>query len=113
MAERNTVTLLWLVFLLVPPLNQGRSEMNSKILGALAAVALLAACADKKTDATTGAGSASTSGPVPGSQEDLVANVGDRVFFDFDRSTLRTDARSTLDRQAEWLARYPQVSVQL
>ena len=57
-------------------LNQGRSDMNSKILGALAAVALLAACADKNTGASTGAGAA-TSGPVPGSQEDLVANVGD------------------------------------
>jgi len=86
--------------------------MNSKIIGALAAVALLAACADKDTTATTGAGAA-TSGPVPGSQEDLVSNVGDRVFFDFDRSSLREDARSTLDRQAGWLAKYPQVNVQV
>ena len=86
--------------------------MNTKILGAVAAVALLAACADKKTEATTGAGAA-TSGPVPGSQEDLVANVGDRVFFDFDRSTLKPDARATLERQAGWLAKYPQVNVQV
>jgi len=93
-------------------LNQGRSDMNSKILGALAAVALLAACADKNTGASTGAGAA-TSGPVPGSQEDLVANVGDRVFFDFDRSTLKSDAQATLDRQSGWLAKYPQVNVQL
>lgn len=86
--------------------------MNSKILGALAAVALLAACADKKNEAATGTG-ATTAGPVPGSQEDLVANVGDRVFFDFDRSSLRADARSTLDRQAGWLAQYQQVNVQV
>jgi peptidoglycan-associated lipoprotein len=87
--------------------------MNSKLLGALAAVALLAACADKKdTGASTGAGAA-TSGPVPGSQEDLVANVGDRVFFDFNLSTLKTDARSTLDRQSGWLSKYPQVNVQV
>jgi peptidoglycan-associated lipoprotein len=86
--------------------------MNSKILGALAAVALLAACADKNTGASTGAGAA-TSGPVPGSQEDLVANVGDRVFFDFDRSTLKPDARATLDRQSGWLAKYHQVNVQV
>jgi peptidoglycan-associated lipoprotein len=86
--------------------------MNSKILGAFAAVALLAACADKNTGASTGAGAA-TSGPVPGSQEDLVANVGDRVFFDFDRSTLKSDAQATLDRQSGWLAKYPQVNVQL
>ena len=87
--------------------------MNSKLLGALAAVALLAACSDKdKTGDATGAGAA-TSGPVPGSQEDLVANVGDRVFFDFDRSALRDDARATLDRQAGWLGKYPQINVQV
>jgi peptidoglycan-associated lipoprotein len=100
-----------------PPLvtlNQGRSEMNSKILGALAAVALLAACASKDTGASTGSGAAAaTSGPVPGSQEDLVANVGDRIFFDFDRSTLTSDARATLERQSGWLTKYPQVNVQV
>jgi len=88
--------------------------MNSKILGALAAVALLAACSDKNAGtATAGTGGAATSGPIPGSQEDLVANVGDRVFYDFDRSTLKPDARSTLDRQAGWLGKYPQVNVQV
>jgi len=88
--------------------------MNSKMLGALAAVALLGACANQNTGAATGSGAAAaTSGPAPGSEEDLVANVGDRVFFDFDRSTLREDARSTLDRQASWLGKYPQVNVQV
>ena len=86
--------------------------MNSKILGALAAVALLAACANQNTGATSGAGAA-TSGPVPGSEEDLVANVGDRVFFDFNASSMKTDARATLDRQSAWLAKYPQVNVQV
>ena len=56
---------------------------------------------------------ASTAGPVPGSQEDLVANVGDRVFFAFNSSQLSGDARATLDRQSGWLGRYPQVSVQV
>src|SRR6516165_8518866 len=97
----------------VVTLNQGRTEMNSKILGAMAVVALLAACANKDTGASTGTGAAATSGPVPGSQEDLVANVGDRVFFDFDRSNLTPDARATLDRQSGWLAKYPQVNVQV
>jgi peptidoglycan-associated lipoprotein len=87
--------------------------MNSKTLGALAIVALLAACADKTTTAaSTGAGAA-TSGPAPGSQEDLVANVGDRVFYDFNQSSLKTDARATLDRQSGWLGKYQQVNVQL
>ena len=38
--------------------------------------------------------------PLPGSQEELVQNVGDRVFFDFDSAVLGADARRTLDRQS-------------
>ena len=56
---------------------------------------------------------AATSGPAPGSQEDLVANVGDRVFFAFNQSGLQPDARATLDKQSGWLAKYPQVNVQV
>lgn len=90
--------------------------MNIRIYGALAAVTLLAACADKPADtvASTGSGvSTSSSGPTPGSQEDLVANVGDRVFFDTASQSLSGDAKSTLDRQASWLQKYPQDNVQL
>ena len=91
--------------------------MNSKIFAVLASLVVLGACADNQasTGAATGTGaSASTAGgAVPGSQQDLVANVGDRVFFSFDQSSLSSDARATLDRQAAWLQRYPQVTVQL
>jgi len=93
--------------------------MNMKIIGVLAALATLSlgACADKDKDtagASTGSGAnASTAGVTPGSQEDLVANVGDRVFYALDSSSLSGDGRSALDRQAAWMARYPQVSVQL
>ncbi|MGH7156201.1 MAG: peptidoglycan-associated lipoprotein Pal [Acetobacteraceae bacterium] len=88
--------------------------MNTRIV-ALVAVALLAACANKTpatTGASTGAGAAAaTAGPAPGSQEDLVANVGDRVFFAFDKSNLSSDAQATLDRQSAWLQKYPNVQV--
>ncbi len=88
--------------------------MNIKILGALAAVALLAACSTTQTAATTGSGAqAAPSGPVPGSEEDLVRNVGDRVFYDFNMSNLKPDARATLDKQADWLAKYPQNNIQV
>ncbi len=90
--------------------------MNFKIIGVLAALAALSACADKPatTGATSGSGAtASTAGVTPGSQEDLVANVGDRVFYATDSSSLSGDARSTLDRQSAWLGRYPQASVQM
>lgn len=86
--------------------------MNTKILGAFAAVALLAACSNTDTAANAPAAPV-TAGPTPGSQEDLVANVGDRVFFDFDKSSLKPDGTATLDRQAAWLAKYPQNQVQV
>jgi peptidoglycan-associated lipoprotein len=44
---------------------------------------------------------------VPGSQEDLVANVGDRVFFEYNAATLGDNAQKTLARQAQWLAANP------
>ncbi|MBL6456687.1 peptidoglycan-associated lipoprotein Pal [Belnapia sp. T6] len=90
--------------------------LNAKLLGAVAALALLTACQSSTADnAATGAGAAagSSAGPRPGSQEDLVANVGDRVFFDTDESSIRADQRSVLERQSAWLSRYPQVTVQV
>ena len=63
----------------------------------------------------TGAGAAAnpSAAPRPGSQEDLVANVGDRVFFDTDSSSIRSDQRAVLERQAAWLQKYPAVTVQV
>ena len=90
--------------------------MTSRLLGVFAVLVALGACADRdaSTGAATGSGAtASTAGVRPGSQEDLVANVGDRVFYALDSSSLSGDGRSTLDRQASWLARYPQTSVQM
>src|ERR1035437_7821345 len=81
--ERFTVPAATPSAPLLGTLIQGRNQMNMKILGAFAAVALLAACANTETGASSGAGAqAAQSGAVPGSQEDLVANVGDRVFYD-------------------------------
>ena len=82
--------------------------MNIKIVGTVAALALLAACSEPAP-----APAPVSSGPVPGSQEDLVANVGDRVFFDFDKYNLRSDARTTLERQAAWLAKWDKNNVQI
>ena len=47
----------------------------------------------------------------PGSQQDLVTNVGDRVFFDFDKFDLKAEARSLLQKQADWLKANPGVSI--
>ena len=44
----------------------------------------------------------------PGSQQDFVVNVGDRVFFETDSTELTPQARATLDKQAQWLNNYGQ-----
>jgi peptidoglycan-associated lipoprotein len=52
-------------------------------------------------------------GPVPGSVEDFMVSAGDRVYFETDSYTLAPDAQAILDRQAAWLARYPQVTIRI
>jgi peptidoglycan-associated lipoprotein len=52
-------------------------------------------------------------GPIPGSEQDFIVNVGDRAYFDFDQYSIRDDARSVLEAQAAWLARYPSVQVRI
>ena len=50
-------------------------------------------------------------GVTPGTQEDLLVNVGDRVFFGYDRYDLTPEAQSLLDAQAQWLIQYPSLNV--
>ncbi len=86
--------------------------MNFKALGALAGLALLAACSSTPAPAPTAESSgAGATGAVPGSEQDLVADVGDRVFYGFNEATLSSDADATLGRQSAWLAKYPSVNV--
>lgn len=80
--------------------------MRFKFLAVFALVALVSACAGD------GAGTGTAGGGVtPGTQEDLVVNVGDRVFFDFDKYNLDANARRTLEKQAAWLKSNSGVSV--
>src|ERR1700722_207625 len=46
---------------------------------------------------------------VPGSTMDFEQNVGDRVFFEYDRTDLSDRDRQTLQKQAAWLQRFPTV----
>ncbi len=71
----------------------------------LAGALALGACANNPgaDQSGFGAGGAAT----PGSAQDFVVNVGDRVFFETDSSDLTPTAIATLDKQAQWLARYP------
>jgi peptidoglycan-associated lipoprotein len=93
--------------------------MNLRFLSLVAGVMLLAACAENtpsSNSATGGANastpSATTSGSVqPGSEQDLAQNVGDRVFFDYDKSDIKAEGRQVLQRQADWLKKYSNVTV--
>jgi peptidoglycan-associated lipoprotein len=92
--------------------------MNLRSLTLLAAVLLVAACSsgEETNKANTGTGGAApppatTSSVAPGSEQDLVQNVGDRVFFDFDKSDIKPEGRAVLQRQADWLKKYPNVTV--
>jgi len=53
----------------------------------------------------------STGSFAPGSQQDLAATAGDRVFFAYDQATISPEGQQILQRQAEWLKRYANASV--
>ncbi len=63
------------------------------------------------TTSTTTAPTTMIAGPTPGSQEHLVVNVGDRIFFDFDRNDLTPEARATVEALAVWMNNYPAVTM--
>jgi len=81
--------------------SMSRIVRSAGIVAALFAGLALSACANKAADSLASAGVAS-----PGSQQDFVVNVGDRVFFESDSSELTMQSRATLDKQAQWLQQY-------
>ncbi|HEX9072496.1 MAG TPA: peptidoglycan-associated lipoprotein Pal [Pseudolabrys sp.] len=79
----------------------------ARLAAVFAAALAISACANKTgEDAQANAAGQAT----PGSQQDFVVNVGDRVFFETDSSELTTQSRATLDKQAQWLTTYSQYS---
>jgi peptidoglycan-associated lipoprotein len=80
-----------------------------RVLAVVGLAAMVAACANKpkSTGATAGVGGTAA----PGSSQDFVVNVGDRVFFETDSTELSVVSRTTLNRQAEWLKRYPRYAI--
>ena len=76
-----------------------------KLAAALAIALSMGACA--KNSLTDGA---MASAATPGSQQDFVVNVGDRVFFESDQTDLSPQAIATLEKQAQWLQTYPRYS---
>ena len=74
-----------------------------RTLGLVTLVVAVAACS--RTPAT-GVGNLGPNGGPPGSQQEFLVTVGDRVFFETDSSALTAEAQTTLDKQAAWLNRY-------
>jgi peptidoglycan-associated lipoprotein len=100
--------------------------MRFSLVTTFAAALLLAACSTPSEE-TANTGSSGNSGastsqqstpaqptiakPVPGSQEDLTVEVGDRVFFDYDMYNIRPDQRGTVEALAAWLDTNPSVTL--
>ena len=83
-----------------------------KIRGMRVAVVLAAALAVTACARNQSGQDGSIAGQaVPGSAQDFVVNVGDRVYFEVDQTDLTPLARDTLNKQAQWLARYPKYTV--
>jgi peptidoglycan-associated lipoprotein len=101
--------------------------MNARWIIPAGMLMLLAACGGRQAPAPVGTGALGEAGGAgaalgasggigrselgPGSQQDLAATAGDRVFFAYDQSDLSPEGRLILERQAQWLKRYPNVTV--
>ncbi|NDE91051.1 MAG: peptidoglycan-associated lipoprotein Pal [Alphaproteobacteria bacterium] len=99
-----------------------------KVLSLMAALLLVSAC-ESTPDGSSGSANSSGSrmggkngagiesgalknpNAKPGSVEDFVDNVGDRVWFGFDSAEVNEEGRATLDKQAAWLNEYSSVSI--
>ena len=81
--------------------NQMRILQGLKLAAVLAVALTMGACANKSVGSD-----AMASAATPGSQQDFVVNVGDRVFFESDQTDLSPQAIATLEKQAQWLQTY-------
>src|SRR5437763_973357 len=90
--------------------------MRFQALTLLAAVSLLAACSTAPDTSATAGGTGSAAAPASsgiraGSQQDLAATAGDRVYFAYDKSDISPEARAILTKQADWLKKNANVTV--
>ena len=81
-------------------------------VAAVGLMLLLAGCANDATGEPAGltlgfgGSAAAATAAAPGTPQDFLQNIGDRVFFETDATDLTSAARAVLDAQAVWLARY-------
>ncbi len=90
-----------------------------KLSGIACAFVMLGACATSEplveasndTIDTTRSTVTTPQGPIPGSQADLEASAGHRVFFGYNEWALTPQAQDVLARQASWLKQYPEARI--
>lgn len=103
------------------------SGPSGRIALVLAATLMIAGCANRNQTLPDNAAGLGLGGPggmggagglggaggsaAPGSSQDFTVNVGDRIFFDTDSSSIRADAQQTLANQARWLNQYPAYAI--
>jgi peptidoglycan-associated lipoprotein len=118
-----------LYFITHPSFRQGDRKMRLKKLGfVIAGMCLLAACESTSvedsassgtgtqsgTSASGGAGNRAAASAIrDGSSQDFVINVGDRVYFGLDKSSIRADQRPQLEKQAAWLKNFPATQISI
>jgi len=103
--------------------------MFYKVLISIFLVVFVSACSTTPKDTADSSGSGQTNSAstsvdesssaatteqptiVAGSQEDLIVNVGDRVYFGYDSAELDSDAKELLQHQAAWLKQHNKSSI--
>ncbi|OCO97977.1 MULTISPECIES: peptidoglycan-associated lipoprotein Pal [unclassified Ensifer] len=96
-----------------PAVGRMQTIARNPVMIALVMTLAIAGCASKKNlpNNANELGLGGAGAATPGSQQDFTVNVGDRIFFDTDSTSIRADAQQTLARQAQWLAKYPNYAI--
>ena len=99
------------------------TSTSLKVLAVAVTALFVAACETESPGAGGAAGSGQAgrtattaptpAGPTPGTQAHLVATIGDRVFFDYNQSDVKPQARATVERWAAYIKQFPAISVTL
>ena len=97
------------------------TSTSLKVLAVAVTALFVAACETESPGAggAAGAGQAgrtattapTPAGPTPGTQAHLVATIGDRVFFDYDKYEIKPQARATVEKWAAYVKQFPAISV--
>jgi peptidoglycan-associated lipoprotein len=96
------------------------TAMGWRTAAALTLLLVLAGCTSTGSNSNMTSPTEGTNAPVagginvtPGSEQDFMVNVGRRTFFTQGSAALDDTARTTLDKQAQWLNQFPNWKVKL